>query len=155
MADIMEAEGPGYQELARELFVEYADGLGFPLDFQDFDQELATLPGRYAPPGGVILLAMERCRAAGCVAMRPLSAPGVCEMKRLYVRPQYRGLKLGSALAQAVIEKARQASYSAMRLDTLPVMDRAIALYERLGFKDIAPYCHNPHEGARYLELTL
>jgi len=139
----------------RELFEEYAATLGISLCFQNFDEELAGLPGRYAAPGGVILLADVEGVAAGCVAMRPLEETGRCEMKRLYVRERFREMRLGRALAHAVIEKARQAGYRAMRLDTLPSMGRAIGLYEKLGFKDIAPYCENPHEGVRYLELEL
>lgn len=139
----------------RALFEEYAANLGISLCFQNFDKELAGLPGRYAAPGGVILLADVEGVAAGCVAMRPLEKADLCEMKRLYVRERFREMRLGRALAQAVIEKARQADYRAMRLDTLPSMGRAIGLYEKLGFIDIAPYCENPHEGVRYLELTL
>ncbi|WP_051272138.1 GNAT family N-acetyltransferase [Fundidesulfovibrio putealis] len=139
----------------RELFEEYAANLGISLCFQNFDEELAGLPGRYAAPGGVILLADVEGVAAGCVALRPLEEAGLCEMKRLYVRERFREMRLGRALAEAVIEKARQADYRAMRLDTLPSMGRAIGLYEKLGFTDIAPYCKNPHEGVRYLELKL
>lgn len=142
-------------EEARELFVEYAASLGISLCFQNFDQELAGLPGRYAAPDGAILLADIEGVAAGCVALRPLDGPELCEMKRLYVRDRFRELRLGRALAEAVIAKAREIGYRAMRLDTLPSMGRAIGLYEKLGFKDIAPYCENPHEGVRYLELKL
>jgi ribosomal protein S18 acetylase RimI-like enzyme len=139
----------------RELFQEYAANLGISLCFQNFAEELAGLPGRYAAPGGTILLADVEGEAAGCVALRPLEAPGVCEMKRLYVRERFREMRLGRALAEAVIEQARRSGYRAMRLDTLPSMGRAMGLYEKLGFTDIAPYCENPHEGVRYLELTL
>lgn len=139
----------------RELFEEYAANLGISLCFQNFEEELAGLPGSYAAPGGTILLADVDGEAAGCVALRPLETPGVCEMKRLYVRERFREMRLGRALAEAVIEQARRSGYRAIRLDTLPSMGRAIGLYEKLGFKDIAPYCENPHEGVRYLELKL
>jgi len=155
LAKIIEACGPNHLKDLRILFREYAEGLGISLCFQGFEEELATLPGRYAPPRGVMLMAIAGGRPAGCVAMRPLDAPDVCEMKRLYVRPGHRGLGLGAALLQAVFRKAREAGYAAMRLDTLPGMDRAIAMYERSGFRDIGPYCHNPHQGVRYLELAL
>jgi len=150
-------ETAGSRQLAsvRELFREYQQGLGISLCFQDFETELATLPGRYAPPGGTILLASLNGQDAGCVALRPLDAPGVCEMKRLYVRPRHQGTGLGRALAEAVVGAARGKGYAAMRLDTLPSMGRAIALYESLGFRDIAPYCRNPHPGVRYLQLAL
>lgn len=155
MAEIIEACGPNHLEDLRILFLEYAAGLGVSLCFQGFEEELAGLPGDYSPPGGVILMAVAGGRPAGCVVMRPLEEPGVCEMKRLYVRPGHRGLGLGAALLEAVVRKAREAGYAAMRLDTLPGMKRAIAMYERHGFRDIAPYRENPHEGVRYLELAL
>jgi ribosomal protein S18 acetylase RimI-like enzyme len=152
---IVEATAGPDLDTVRTLFQEYAKSIGISLCFQGFDEELAGLPGRYAPPGGTILLALAGDNIAGCVAVRPLDEPGVCEMKRLYVRPAFRGLKLGLGLAQAAIEKSRSAGYRAMRLDTLPSMASAIAMYERLGFVDIPPYCHNPHQGVRYLELAL
>jgi len=152
---IIEASGPDNLEDVRLLFREYSGSIGISLCFQGFEEELATLPGRYAPPRGAILVTLVDGEPAGCVAMRPLNDPGICEMKRLYVRPGHRGLKFGAALLEAIVQRAREAGYRAMRLDTLPSMERAIAMYERFGFKDIEPYCQNPHEGVRYLELAL
>ena len=142
-------------EHARTLFEEYAAGVGISLCFQNFDQELARLPGDYAPPDGRLLLAVDDDELAGCIAMRKLE-PGVCEMKRLFVRPAHRAKGLGRVLVNAVIDEARKLGYTTMRLDTLPGrMDKAIALYRSLGFVEIAPYCHNPVEGATFMELHL
>jgi len=140
--------------VVRVLFQEYAQGLGFDLCFQNFDQELAELPGRYAPPAGGIWLAWLGGMPAGCVALRPLGE-GRCEMKRLYVRPAYAGQGLGRGLAEAAVAGARQRGYLAIRLDTLTSMTAANALYKKLGFTPIAPYCANPLAGALYYELTL
>jgi GNAT superfamily N-acetyltransferase len=137
-------------EEVRTLVREYAASLPFALDFQDFDRELNELPGDYAPPKGALLLA----RGAGCVALRPIDGT-TCEMKRLYVRPSARGTGLGRRLAEAAITEARTLGYKRMRLDTVPGMDSAQSLYERLGFEDIAPYRSNPIPGARFLELQL
>lgn len=134
----------------RELFREYQRSLGIDLCFQSFEEELAGLPGRYAPPRGVILLA----EGSGVVALRPIDE-NTAEMKRLYVRPSARGTGLGRALAEAVIEEARRKGYGRIRLDTLPSMTAAIAMYRKLGFEEIAPYSVNPVEGALYMEKGL
>jgi len=139
---------------AKTLFVEYADSLGFDLAFQDFDEELRNLPGDYTRPKGCLLLAACESQAAGCVALRPLEG-GVCEMKRLYVRPEFRGMGIGRALAEAVIKEAQNIGYNYMRLDTMPSMDVARTLYASLGFEQISPYRYNPIEGAVFMELRL
>ena len=138
----------------RELFRAYQRELGVDLGFQDFEQELAGLPGAYAPPRGRLLLARRGAESAGCVAMRPLAGDD-CEMKRLYVRPEFRAARLGVLLAERVIAEARALGYRRMCLDTLPGMERAQRMYEALGFRDIAPYRFNPIGGTRYLALVL
>jgi putative acetyltransferase len=142
-------------ELVRTLFLEYAQALGFSLCFQNFDQELAGLPGKYARPDGRLLLAAHDGRAAGCVGLRPLE-DRICEMKRLYVRPAFRGKSIGRLLAERVISVARGIGYTRMRLDTVAgTMADAVALYRRFGFVEIPPYCANPVAGALYMELSL
>jgi len=141
-------------EITKELLVEYVDSLAFDLAFQNFDNELANLPGQYCLPRGCLLLAEYENQPAGCVALRPLNDE-ICEMKRLYVKPKYRGLGIGRALADAIIEKARMIGYSYMRLDTVPSMKAARALYESLDFKQINPYRYNPIKGAEFMELKL
>jgi len=152
---LIQAETPSQIAQARELFLEYAKSLGFSLCFQNFDQELATLPGDYAPPAGRLLLAAYEGQLAACVALHKLQ-PDICEMKRLYLRPQFRGKGLGRALTDRVIAEARQIGYHRMRLDTVePVMKDAVAMYRKLGFREIAPYRTNPMSGTLYMELEL
>jgi GNAT superfamily N-acetyltransferase len=138
----------------RKLFDEYATSIGVDLCFRGSSQELATLPGRYAPPRGRLLLARWNHEAAGCVALRPLEN-GICEMKRFYVRPGHRGQGVGRALAEQIIGEARGAGYTSMRLDSLPSMASALQLYRELGFRDIPAYQENPLPGAVFLELPL
>lgn len=151
---IVDAHGSQLISEIRSLFLEYADSLKIPLDFQNFDEELNSLPGEYAPPEGCLLLAISEEKSAGCVAMRSL-AKGICEMKRLYVRPEWRGTKLGRTLAEAIIERAGKSGYKFMRLDTLPSMGRARKLYTSLGFYEIEPYRYNPVPGTSFMELKL
>jgi putative acetyltransferase len=144
---------------ARELFREYAKALSVDLCFQDFERELQELPGKYAPPAGRLLLAYYNdqgasARVAGCGALRPLSSE-ICEMKRLYVRPAFRGHGIGRALTLTLIAAAQEIGYRALRLDTLPEMKEAHQLYQQVGFQEISAYCPNPVAGVRYLELDL
>ena len=162
----IQAQSPEQIEIARELFREYAASLNIDLCFQNFDQEVAGLPGNYAPPAGRLLLALDDEKAAGCIALRPhgeYQKPdrdggqvSDCEMKRLYIRPEFRGQGLGKQLVSTLIDAARELGYKRMLLDTLPgKMDEAIALYRSFGFREIAPYYHNPVEGALFMELEL
>jgi len=151
---IRPADLPGELRTVRALLREYEAELGVDLGFQQFEEELAALPGDYVPPGGALLIAELNGAVAGCVALRPFGA-GTCEMKRLYTRPAFRGRGVGRRLAEAAIAEARRIGHHRMRLDTLPVMSEAQALYERLGFRDIPPYRENPVPGARYMELEL
>ncbi|MGN6528105.1 MAG: GNAT family N-acetyltransferase [Burkholderiaceae bacterium] len=154
MIEILHADLPREADEVRALLREYADGLGVDLCFQDFESELAALPGKYAPPRGRLLVARRGEELLGCVALRPLEG-GDCEMKRLYVRPGARGERLGRRLAERLVAEARAAGYARICLDTLPTMESAQALYAELGFAPIAPYVFNPVPGTRYLALTL
>lgn len=154
MLEILKAQSSEDIEQVRTLFGEYAGTLDFDLDFQDFEEELANLPGDYVRPTGCLLLALYKGKPAGCVGLRKLSE-GVCEMKRLYVKERFRGLGIGRALTKAIIEQARRIGYNYMRLDTVPAMEAARALYVSVGFKQTSPYRYNPIEGAVFMELKL
>jgi len=151
---IVAAAGEQQIGQVRQLFQEYWDSFGFTPCFQNFGRELAELPGKYAPPGGRLGLALVEGRAAGCVALRPLDAAR-CEAKRLYVRPEARGLGLGAALLTWVIAEARAAGYRELLGDTMPVMQQALALYDRFGFERTGPYSAEATGGAIYLRLKL
>jgi len=169
---------PHELDAVRAIFRDYADSLGIDLGFQNFDQELASLPGEYAEPRGALLLAVvdvgevavpvdaeplaraqgQLAHVAGCCALRPLDTadyPNAAEMKRLYVRPQFRGVGLGRQLAEAILDAARGAGYACVLLDTLDDMESARALYEDLGFSEVPPYYHNPIAGSHYLKVDL
>ena len=153
--DLIQATGSEHIEQVRTLFLEYAGSLGFSLCFQSFDEELKSLPGAYGPPNGRLLLALNQGHAAGCIALRKLE-PGICEMKRLYVRADDRGLGLGRMLVERLIAEARAVGYERMRLDTVEsAMKDAIALYRTLGFHEIKPYTAIPIESALWMELVL
>ena len=154
MTDIRPAENPRDLDVVRSLFREYAASLNVDLCFQNFEAELAGLPGKYEPPQGRLLLAWSGAEPVGCIALRPLDG-SACEMKRLYVRPQARGEQLGRRLAERICAEARAAGYQRICLDTIPAMTAAIKLYQSLGFKPIEPYIFNPVPGAIYLALEL
>jgi GNAT superfamily N-acetyltransferase len=154
MPDVIRAETAEHYEWARILFEEYAASLEFDLDFQGFDQELETLPEDYGPPHGCLLLAQQGDALVGCVAFRK-GGDGICEMKRLYVRPGHRAHGLGRILVEAIIEHARRLGYQRMRLDTVPSMEAARALYASFGFRPIEAYRFNPIPGTAFMELTL
>ena len=164
---IVPADNPARIEAVRDLFKSYAESLSFNLCFQSFDQELAGLPGDYAPLAGMLLLGLVDDQPAGCVAMRPLKESGgggpvtldqleICEMKRLYVCPEYRGFGLGTELVDSILRSAASVGYLKMRLDTVPSeMGRAVEMYRKLGFVEITPYRENPVSGAKYMEINL
>lgn len=155
---LVQADTPARIEAAREIFREYADSLQVDLCFQDFEAELAALPGEYAEPCGALLLAYADDALAGCGAMRPLTDvdyANACEMKRLFVRRAFRRLGLGRMLAQSLMDRAAGAGYSVMLLDTLDEMESARELYSTLGFEEVAPYYFNPIPGAHYLKVRL
>jgi putative acetyltransferase len=155
MVEIIDAVTPLQVEAVRGLFVEYAESLGFSLCFQGFDKEIAELPGKYARPAGRLLLGHVGEEVAGCVALRPV-AGDVCELKRLYVRPAFRATGLGRALMDRILAEARGIGYRQMRLDTVVgQMDRAIAMYRRYGFQEVAPTGGHPVEGTINMELGL
>ena len=145
-------------ESVRALFVEYASALNIDLCFQNFSQELEALPGEYTAPRGALVIVLVDGQPAGCCAMRPLDAvdyTNACEMKRLYVRPSYRGMQMGRMLAESILDLSRQAGYDSILLDTLDDMESARALYQELGFEEIPPYYFNPIAGAHYLRAKL
>lgn len=158
LLEILTPQRPDDLTALRAIFREYAASLDIDLGFQNFEEELATLPGEYAPPRGALLLAKVDGEVAGCCALRPLDTvdfPNACEMKRLYVRPAYRRLGLGRQLAEAIMDAARVSAYDHVLLDTLDDMEAARTLYEDLGFVEIPPYYHNPIAGAHYLRASL
>ena len=153
---ILAAAGPVDLSDAAGLFRAYADSLPIDLGYQGFESELAALPGKYAPPAGALLIARTPIgEAVGCVALRPIDGDGICEMKRLYVRPEARGLGLGGALIAAILHAAREAGYKEMRLDTLPTMRAALAMYRQAGFREISAYYPTPVDGTIFLSLKL
>jgi GNAT superfamily N-acetyltransferase len=154
MTEIVRVETREQLVQAKELFKEYATSLGFDLAFQNFDKEFAELPGDYASPEGRLLLALKDNEIVGCVGLRKYT-PGICEMKRMYIREKFRGKGIGRKLAVKVIEEAKKIGYKEMRLDTVPWMKEAIALYTSLGFIEIEPYRFNPKPGSRYFSLKI
>ncbi len=155
---LLTPDTPEWFDATRRIFREYADAIGIDLGFQGFEEELASLPGEYAEPGGKLLLALLDGELAGCGGFRPapeVDYPNACEMKRLYVRRAFRRFGLGRALAEALMDEARRAGYSVMLLDTLDDMEAARGLYVTLGFEEIPPYYYNPIPGAHYLKVDL
>jgi putative acetyltransferase len=156
MLNIFQAETAEHIRTARELMLEYATSLDFNLCFQGFDEEMRSLPGKYSPPTGRLLLALWDERPAGVIALRALDEAGLCEMKRLYVRPEFRGHGIGRILAECVISEAAEIGYARMRLDTVPGnMDHAIAMYRELGFRETVPYYNSPVGHTLFMELDL
>lgn len=153
--EIISAVSPEHIETVRSLFIEYQQWLNFSLCFQGFDKELAELPGKYSPPKGRLYIAEYEGNTAGCIALRPMEEEGMCEMKRLYVKDEFRGKGIGRMLTEKILADAQQIGYRIMRLDTLQRMDTARALYTKLGFKIIPAYYDNPMDEVVYMELTL
>ena len=154
MVKLIEANSEKHLEHIRELFKEYAESLGFTLDFQNFNKELAELPGEYAPPAGRLILALWDDEIAGCVALRKFKDT-ICEMKRMYVKARFRRKGIGRQLAENIVKEARKIGYTHMRIDTIETMKQANSLYKSMGFKEIKPYRYNPIKGAKYMELSL
>lgn len=155
---VLPSHQPELIAAVREIFAEYGASLNVDISFQEFDAELATLPGLYAPPRGALLLALVDDAVAGCCALRPLDESdyaNACEMKRLYVRKAFRGFGLGRLLAESAMDAARRAGYGCVLLDTLDDMEAARALYDELGFEEVPPYYHNPIAGAHYLKADI
>lgn len=153
--EIVRAETNEHIEHCRNLFREYEAWFGLKLCFQNFDEEVANLPGKYAAPEGRLFLAFADEKVAGCIALRKLEDK-ICEMKRLFVRDEFRGRKIGVLLIEKLFEEARQIGYKKMRLDTFPAkMGKAVSLYESYGFRKIAPYYHNPYGETLFMELDL
>jgi GNAT superfamily N-acetyltransferase len=154
MTTFVQVESAEDLQAIRDLFREYAAGLHIDLSFQNFDAELAELPGAYAPPTGRLILARIESEPAGCIALRAMEQT-ICEMKRLYVRSAFRGTGLGRRLVERIINEAQTAGHTKMRLDTLQTMAEARGLYRKLGFREISPYYHNPFMGTMFMELDL
>ena len=154
MIEIVEANRKILIAKVKELFLEYSESLGFDLSFQNFNAELDNFPVQYSPPTGSLFLALAHNLPIGCVGVRYFEN-GICEMKRLFVKPNFRGKRVGRLLAEAAVKAGKNLGYERMRLDTLPTMEKANHLYGSLGFVEIEPYRYNPIEGARYLELNL
>lgn len=152
--EYLRVDGSDHLNDARDLFMEYSRSIGINLCFQGFDEELDGLPGKYSPPKGSLMLAYIGGRAAACAALRFVS-DDICELKRVFVRDDYRGTGLGREIVERMIDEARTLGYGYMRLDTLPSMTAAQKLYFSLGFHEIGPYIYNPHEGTLYMELKL
>jgi len=152
--EFLRITGDNRLEEVKKLFLEYFKSLSIDLSFQNVEEELKELPGKYGPPGGILILAFVDGKASGCIALRKISQ-SICEMKRLYVSDDFRGLGIGKMLITIIIDEAAKLGYKYIRLDTLPTMKSAQALYESFGFYDIEPYIFNPVEGTRFLELAL
>jgi ribosomal protein S18 acetylase RimI-like enzyme len=155
MATLYIAQTVQHIEIIRTLFTEYQQWLNFSLCFQGFDKELAELPGKYSSPRGRLYLAEDEGKIAGCIALRPMEETGVCEMKRLFVKEEFRGKKIGRILAEKIITDAKEIGYSTMKLDTLQRMETARSLYTKLGFVVTTPYYNNPIDETVYMELKL